>query len=120
MNAGQLLVELNRNGLRLEANGGQLRVAPWSAVAPAMKEQIKTQKAELLKLLNAGPPTYSDRLGAYREMVERVKKAYQGTPLDWQRLDQLEREIMQAENQADLVQAITEYENVALCQNSLD
>ncbi len=120
MSAGQLLVELNRNGLRLEANGDQLRVTPWSAVTSEMKDQIKLHKVELLEILNAEPPTYDDRMEAYRGMVKRINKAYQGTPVDWQYLDQLTDLMMQAETQTDLMQAIAEYENVALCQYPLD
>ena len=51
MTAITLIKDLARLGIQLKADGGRLRYAPRSAVTPALAEQIKAHKGELLEIL---------------------------------------------------------------------
>lgn len=51
MTAAALMVDLMRLGIRLEARGDRLRFHPQSAVTPDLAEQLKANKAELLRLV---------------------------------------------------------------------
>ena len=51
MNAPQLLTDLTRLGIQLEAHGDGLRYSPRSAVTPYLVERIKTHKPALLAIL---------------------------------------------------------------------
>jgi hypothetical protein len=53
MSAADLLFELNRRGIRLEANSDRLRYHPQSALTPDLLALLKAHKAELLAILNA-------------------------------------------------------------------
>jgi hypothetical protein len=52
MSAADLLLELNRQGIRLEANGDRLRYHPQSALTPDLLARLKAHKAELLAILS--------------------------------------------------------------------
>ncbi len=52
--AADLLLELDRLGVRLQADGDKLRFNPRSAVTPDMLARLKVHKAELLALLRNG------------------------------------------------------------------
>ena len=51
MTAITLIKDLARLGIQLKADGDRLRYAPRSAVTPALVEQIKAHKGELLEIL---------------------------------------------------------------------
>ena len=54
MNAAQLMTDLARLGIRIEAHGDRLRYSPRSAVTPDLAQRMKTHKGELLEILQAG------------------------------------------------------------------
>ena len=51
MTAADLLTDLARRGIRLEAHGGRLRYSPRSAVTPELMEGMRNHKPELLTLV---------------------------------------------------------------------
>ncbi len=51
VNAAELLVDLARRGIRLDADGERLRYHPRSALTAKLLERLKAYKAELLTLL---------------------------------------------------------------------
>ena len=51
MTATTLINDLARLEIQLKADGDRLRYAPRSAVTPALAEQIKAHKGELLEIL---------------------------------------------------------------------
>ena len=53
MSATDLLNDLARRNIRLEAAGNRLRFYPRSAVTAELAEQMKAQKAELIALLES-------------------------------------------------------------------
>jgi len=57
MNAAELLMDLARLRIRLEARVGKLRYHPRSAVTPDLIRRLKTHKGELLALLQPTPDT---------------------------------------------------------------
>lgn len=74
MRAAELLMDLGRLGIRLEADGERLRYRPQSALTPELLDRLKAHKGELLTLLlrpadfgadnapNAEPTPISDRV----------------------------------------------------------
>ena len=61
MNALELMADLDRRGIRLEADGDRLRFSPRSAMTPDLVERMKTHKNELLALLQ--PEAHNDADG---------------------------------------------------------
>jgi hypothetical protein len=55
MNAAELLLDLGRLGIRLEAHGDRLRYSPRSALTPDLADRLKAHKAELLVMLRPTP-----------------------------------------------------------------
>lgn len=55
MSAADLLLDLGRLGIRLEADGERLRYFPRSALTPDLLERLKAHKAELLAVLRPAP-----------------------------------------------------------------
>ena len=55
MTATQLIADLDRLGVQLEAQGERLRYSPRSAVTPDLAGRLKTHKAELLAILQSKP-----------------------------------------------------------------
>jgi len=51
MSAAQLITDLARLGVRIEAHGDRLRYTPRSAVTPDLADRMKAQKGELLAIL---------------------------------------------------------------------
>ena len=51
MKAAELLIELNRLGVKLVANGERLRFTPKEKVTPELLEKLKVSKQELLTIL---------------------------------------------------------------------
>jgi len=51
MTAAELLIDLARRGIRLEADGNQLRFSPRSAVTPDLADRLRAHKTELLAIL---------------------------------------------------------------------
>lgn len=58
MNTTQLMTDLTRLGIRLEAHGDRIRYSPRSTVTPDLAQRMKMHKSELLAILegNVGPP----------------------------------------------------------------
>lgn len=48
MSAAEIVTDLARRGIRLEASGERLRYAPRSALTPDLLDRLKAHKAELL------------------------------------------------------------------------
>jgi hypothetical protein len=57
VNAAQLLSDLIRLGIRIEAHGDRLRYSPRSAVTPDLADRMKAHKGELLAILRRDPDT---------------------------------------------------------------
>ena len=55
MSAAELLLDLGRLGIRLEADGDRLRYSPRSALTPDLANRLKAHKAELLAMLRPAP-----------------------------------------------------------------
>lgn len=51
MTTAELLADLTRRGVRLEARGDRIRYSPRSAVTPGLAEHMKAHKPELLAIL---------------------------------------------------------------------
>lgn len=75
MSAAELLLDLDRRGIRLEAHGDRLRYHPRLALTPELLDRLKAHKAELLKALER----YEERAaireyeaGLSREEAERL------------------------------------------------
>ena len=54
MSAAQLLADLERRGIRLDADGERLLFHPRSALTPDLLDRLKAHKAELLTLILRG------------------------------------------------------------------
>lgn len=52
MSAAQLMTDLARLGIRIEAHGDRLRYSPRSAVTPVLADRMKAHKGELLAILS--------------------------------------------------------------------
>ncbi len=61
MNSIELIAELDRLGIRIEADGDKLRYSPRSAMTPDLVEGMKTHKAELLVIMQ--PEAHNDVAG---------------------------------------------------------
>lgn len=59
MSVGDLLVDLARLGIRLEACGGQLRYSPRSAITPDLADRLNAHTTELLAILQPDAETPS-------------------------------------------------------------
>jgi hypothetical protein len=55
MSAADLLLDLSRVGIRLEAHGERLRYFPRSALTPDLLDRLKAHKADLLAVLRPAP-----------------------------------------------------------------
>lgn len=55
MSAADLLLDLGRLGIRLEAGADRLRYFPRSALTPDLLDRLKAHKAELLAMLRPAP-----------------------------------------------------------------
>jgi len=55
MSAAELLLDLGRLGIRLEADGERLRYCPRSALTPDVLGRLKAHKADLLAILRPAP-----------------------------------------------------------------
>lgn len=55
MSARELLLDLDRLGIRLEAEGERLRFHPRSALTTDLLDRLKAHKAELLAMLHPEP-----------------------------------------------------------------
>ena len=59
MSAGELITDLDRLGIRIEAHGDRLRYSPRSAVTPDLTRRMKAHKGELLAILRGDTPDAS-------------------------------------------------------------
>ena len=64
MNAADLLLDLDRRGIRLEAQGDRLRYHPRSALTPELLARLKAHKADLLAMLRPATKAASARPAA--------------------------------------------------------
>ena len=55
MSATQLMIDLARLGIHIEAHGARLRYSPGSAVTPDLTRRMKAHKGELLAILRRDP-----------------------------------------------------------------
>ena len=62
--AAEVIADLTRLGIRLEAHGDRLRFSPRSAVTPDLAERMKAHKVELLAILRpeSGGPEITEAL----------------------------------------------------------
>ena len=80
MTARDLLTELQRRGVKLQAKEGQLiALAPTGTVTPDLAAQIKAQKEELLKELRGGEGAH---LAPLPEPLARLIQAAAGNHLN--------------------------------------
>ena len=56
MTATEILSELDRRGVELQAAGERLRFRPKDAVPPKLLEAMKQQRAKILEVLQSGQP----------------------------------------------------------------
>ena len=81
MNIAQLITDLTRLGIHIEAHGDRLRYAPRSAVTPDLTDRMKTHKDELLAILRRDSPAQAidltDAAVAWRVALLNVE----GNPL---------------------------------------
>jgi len=59
--AADLIADLARRGITLQARGDRLRYSPRSAVTPDLADRMKAHKAELLAVLCGGADAPDDR-----------------------------------------------------------
>ena len=59
VNATDLITDLARLGIRIEAHGDRLRYSPRSAVTPDLTRRMKAHKGELLAILRGDTPEAS-------------------------------------------------------------
>ena len=81
MSAAQLMTDLTRLGIHVEAHGDRLRYSPRSAVTPDLADRMKAHKGELLAILRRGPeaPTIGlpDATAVWQTALDRLE----GDPL---------------------------------------
>ena len=56
MSAAQVMTDLARLGIRIEADGDRLRYSPRSKVTPDLLERMKAHKGELMAILRSEAP----------------------------------------------------------------
>ena len=61
MSAAELLANLDRLGVRLEAHGDRLRYQPRSALTPDLLVRPKAHKADVLAMLRPAPESTRTR-----------------------------------------------------------
>ena len=62
MSASELLAKIGRLGIRLEVVDDRLRYAPRSVLPAELAEQLRAEKAEVVRLLQGPPVETSDAL----------------------------------------------------------
>ena len=86
MTAHDLLAELDRRGIAIEAHGDRLRYSPRSAVTPDLAHRMKAHKAALLAIL-AGepwPPDVTDDVNKWHwENITSADRDYLLGPRNW-------------------------------------
>jgi hypothetical protein len=115
--AVELILELNQKGIRLEAQGDRLRYSSRSAVTTDLAEQMNACKGQLLAILGEDRITLETRRRIRAALIERVNAAFRDGPIDWPQLDDIEQRILTAETMTDLLQAVANFEGVALRPN---
>ena len=81
MNAVELLTDLTRLGIRIEAHDDRLRYSPRSAVTPDLTARMKAHKGELLEILRRDPDApvidLTDAAAVWKAALNRLE----GDPL---------------------------------------
>jgi len=72
MSAAELLLDLGRVGIRLEADGERLRYCPRSAMTPDLLGRLKAHKVELLALLRPVPIVKAQPMPPVKPMAKAV------------------------------------------------
>ncbi|MCA8998862.1 MAG: hypothetical protein KDA80_17820 [Planctomycetaceae bacterium] len=78
MSASQLLADLVRLGIRIEAHEDRLRYSPRSSVTPDLEARIRAHKRELLEMLKRNPSSKefdpTDANDAWQALVDRLQE----------------------------------------------
>ena len=81
MSAAELMTDLARLGIRIEAQGNRLRYSPRSAVTPEIADRMRAYKGELLAILRRDPEApaidLTDATQVWQAALDRLK----GNPL---------------------------------------
>jgi hypothetical protein len=75
MSAAELLLDLDRLGIQLEADGERLRYFPRSALTPDLLARLKAHKADLLAMLRPSPDADAALPAPTREAPAKPTKA---------------------------------------------
>jgi len=112
----QLLADCDAQGIQLwwAGDNGLTIDAPQDALTPDLMRRLKAHKSELMTVLANGPVTPVARRRAHAALVERVNAAYRGGPIDWPRLESIERRIETAATFFELAQVTSDYEQAAI------
>jgi len=85
MSTAELLLDLGRVGIRLEADGERLRYCPRSALTPDLLDRLKAHKAELLALLRPVPIVKAQPMPSVKPTAKPVcrcgSRAWQDVPI---------------------------------------
>ncbi len=110
----QLLTDLARRGIRLEADGKRLRYFPRSAVSPGLLDRLKAHKTELLSACaKRCRQAASDAVGAANRLAG---PEWTPTELNWRAMDAAEDRMHDAARAGDTERteaAAAEYVRVA-------
>lgn len=81
MIAAQLMTDLARLGIRIEAHGDRLRCSPRSAVTPDLVGRLKAHKGELLAILRRDPEAPATRRTDANQVWQAALDRLEGDPL---------------------------------------
>ncbi len=81
MSAAQLMTDLARLGIRIEAHGDRLRYSPRSAVTPNLTNRMKAHKGELLAILRRDPEAPAIDLTNATQVWQAALDRLEGDPL---------------------------------------
>jgi hypothetical protein len=77
VSAAELITDLARLGIRIEAHGDRLRYSPRSAVTPDLAERMKAHKVELLAILRRDPDApvidLTDTAAVWQAALDRLE-----------------------------------------------
>ena len=81
MTAAQLMIDLARLGIHIEAHGDRLRYSPRSAMTPDLADRVKAHKGELLAILRRDPEAPSIDLTDATQVWQAALDRLEGDPL---------------------------------------
>lgn len=111
-NVVNLMAKCHFDGIKLSPDSdGDLTIdAPKDVLTPELIEDLRAQKCDLLAFLRSDPVTPETRRQVYSQMMERVNAKYEGWPIDWDELIELDQRIRTAETFDELILAVEVYE----------